>query len=256
MQFPRGVLYPKRQEPHVQVAQHPPGAGLEAFAEYFWHVRWTVAEPYDTEVLNHPNVHLVFEEPRPLVYGVERSRFVRRLSGTGQVLGLRFRPGGFRCLIDGPVSALADRRTPAAEIFGPGIDALNATLLASDDRVDLARDFLTPFLPGDPDPSAVHAAEIVHHITDNPGLFTVEDLAAKAGVSVRTLQRLFTEYVGATPKWVIRRARLHEAAARADSGTPVDWPALATDLGYADQSHLTRDFTTTIGKPPTHYTST
>ena len=51
----------------------------------------------------------------------------------------------------------------------------------------------------------------------------------------------------------MRRARLHEAAARADSGEPVDWAALASDLGYADQAHLTRDFTVTIGVPPTRY---
>ena len=51
----------------------------------------------------------------------------------------------------------------------------------------------------------------------------------------------------------MRRARLHEAAERADSGEPVDWAALASDLGYADQAHLTRDFTVTIGVPPTRY---
>jgi len=52
---------------------------------------------------------------------------------------------------------------------------------------------------------------------------------------------------------VMRRARLYEAALRADSGEPVDWTALAADLGYADQAHLTRDFTTTIGVPPSRY---
>jgi len=54
---------------------------------------------------------------------------------------------------------------------------------------------------------------------------------------------------------VLRRARLHEAAARAESGTAVDWAALASDLGYADQAHLTRDFTATVGVPPARYSS-
>jgi AraC-like DNA-binding protein len=51
----------------------------------------------------------------------------------------------------------------------------------------------------------------------------------------------------------MRRARLHEAAERADRGEQVDWAALASDLGYADQAHLTRDFTATLGVPPTRY---
>ena len=72
-------------------------------------------------------------------------------------------------------------------------------------------------------------------------------------MTARTLQRLFADYVGVSPKWVMRRARLHEAAERADSGEPVDWTSLASDLGYADQAHLTRDFTVTIGVPPSRY---
>lgn len=51
----------------------------------------------------------------------------------------------------------------------------------------------------------------------------------------------------------MRWARLHEAAGRADDGEPVDWAALARDLGYADQAHLTRDFAATIGVPPSRY---
>lgn len=54
---------------------------------------------------------------------------------------------------------------------------------------------------------------------------------------------------------MLRRARPHEAAARADSGQPVDWVALAVELGYADQAHLVRDFTATIGQSPDRYRS-
>ena len=56
--------------------------------------------------------------------------------------------------------------------------------------------------------------------------------------------------VGASPKWVMRRARLQEAAMRAEHGGHVDWAALAADLDCADQAHLTCDFTATIGVPP------
>jgi AraC-like DNA-binding protein len=103
------------------------------------------------------------------------------------------------------------------------------------------------------DPLAEHVAALVARITDDPGLRRVDQLSAEAGMTARTLQRLFADYVGVSPKWVMRRARLHEAAERADSGEPVDWAELAADLGYADQAHLTRDFTVTIGVSPTRY---
>jgi AraC-like DNA-binding protein len=103
------------------------------------------------------------------------------------------------------------------------------------------------------DPLAEQAGALVSRITADPGLRRVDQLAAESGMTARSLQRLFADYVGVSPKWVMRRARLHEAAERADSGEPVDWAALASDLGYADQAHLTRDFTVTIGVPPTRY---
>ena len=100
---------------------------------------------------------------------------------------------------------------------------------------------------------AVRAANAVDMITRDASFIRVEQVAAAADLSMRTLQRLFFDYVGVGPKWVLRRARLHEAATRAAAGTPVDWAELAVELGYSDQAHLTRDFTATIGKPPAAY---
>ena len=104
-----------------------------------------------------------------------------------------------------------------------------------------------------PDPVAVQVAGLVERITTDPELRRVTTLAEVFGVPERRLQRLFAEYVGVSPKWVMRRARLLEAARRADAGDGVDWAALALDLGYADQAHLTRDFTATLGIPPAKY---
>jgi AraC-like DNA-binding protein len=103
------------------------------------------------------------------------------------------------------------------------------------------------------DPVAEQVADLVALITSDSSLRRVDELSVVSGLSVRALQRLFSDYVGVSPKWVMRRARLHEAALRADGGEPVDWAALASDLGYADQAHLTRDFTATIGVPPARY---
>ena len=100
-----------------------------------------------------------------------------------------------------------------------------------------------------------HDQKILPH--PNVNLVFEDSGAAIFGIDqklfVRRLQRLFADYVGVSPKWVMRRARLHEAAERAEGGGQVDWAALASDLGYADQAHLTRDFTETIGVPPARY---
>ena len=74
------------------------------------------------------------------------------------------------------------------------------------------------------------------------------------GIPARTLQRLFERYVGVSPKWVLRRYRVHEAAARlADGGSTITWAEVAAELGYFDQSHFIRDFTAAVGMTPAAY---
>ena len=106
-----------------------------------------------------------------------------------------------------------------------------------------------------PDPVVDQVAGLVGRITEDPALRRVAQLAEVSGLPERKLQRLFSDYVGVSPKWVMRRARLHEAALRVEADGPasVDWAALAADLGYADQAHLSRDFTATLGVPPSRY---
>ncbi|MER6398097.1 helix-turn-helix domain-containing protein [Kitasatospora sp. NPDC001603] len=240
----------------VDLARYEPGPGLARLVEFCWLVRWDRRglPCHEQKVLAHPNVHLVFEAPRAGVYGVDRSLFVRRLEGAGHVLGVKFRPGGLAPFSDRPAAGFADRVVPAADVFGPAVDRLNeAVLRGGSEQVGSVDAFLLARLP-EPvaDPSAELAGAMVERVTAGSDLRRVGELAAD-GVSVRRLQRLFAEYVGASPKWVLRRARLHEAARRADQGLDVDWAALAADLGYADQAHLTRDFTAAVGMPPARY---
>jgi len=257
----RGVLRPDLAASVIRLDRHKPTDALAPFVDYYWIVRWDLRgqPPHEQAVLPHPNVHLVFEASGAGIFGVDRRLFTRSLSGLGLGFGVRFTAGGFRPFWQAPISQLTDRVVPAARLFGPRAEKTRQAIMddfasGGDDGVMIgyAEALLLSVLP-ERDPLAEQAAALVARITDDPGLRRVDQLAASSGMTPRTLQRLFADYVGVSPKWVMRRARLHEAAERADSGEPVDWAALASDLGYADQAHLTRDFTVTIGVPPTRY---
>jgi AraC-like DNA-binding protein len=81
----------------------------------------------------------------------------------------------------------------------------------------------------------------------------VVDIASARGISVRTVQRLFSEYVGVGPKWVLQRYRLHEALAQLHAGPDTDWAQFALGLGYYDQAHFVRDFRALVGRTPAQY---
>ena len=140
-------------------------------------------------------------------------------------------------------------------MFGAGIDAVAPAIPACADiaaMAALAEPLLLAKLPP-PDPLAAQARRLVAQAASDRELLRAEQLATRAGMSLRALQRLFRDYVGASPKWVIQRYRLHEAVAQLQAGHELPWTELALALGYYDQAHFIRDFRRLVGCAPMDY---
>lgn len=220
-----------------------PSPALEHYVSYYWDVSWDYAEPYRQKIVPYPNVHLTFHDGGATVHGVSSGHQVKVLDGRGGLFGVAFRPGCFRPFLRASVSTITDRSIDAREVFTDLPDVAD---------VDTVERFLLGCRP-EPDPRADEAAGIVSMIIAKPDLTRVDDLAQASGRGVRGLQRLFAEYVGIGPKWVIRRYRLHEVTERLAKGAEIDWATLAVELGYADQAHFVRDFKEMFGETPTWY---
>jgi AraC-like DNA-binding protein len=226
-----------------------PAPDLASFVNRYWIVEFDYDEPYRQLVVPYPFVHMTFWNRRaPEVYGVASGHVVKVLEGTGRVFGVEFRPGGFRRFWRSAVSELTDRAVAVSDV--PGLRAVAAPPGPVD--VPAVETWLRSVRPP-PDPTAEWVAGVVEMIAADPEIARVDELASRCGSSVRRLQRLFAEYVGVGPKWVIRRYRLHEVTERMAVGGTTDWARLAADLGYADQSHFARDFAAMFGESPTHY---
>ncbi|GHE66897.1 AraC family transcriptional regulator [Streptomyces longispororuber] len=259
----RGIVDAAGLLRHVRFRRHVPAPPLRPYLEHYWLIDWDLPEPYVSHVVPHPSVNLVFQQPPTgapsgEVAGVGLGLFRKKLEGRGHVCGAQFRPGGFRPFAPGhAVAELTGRQLPLGDVFRavPATAAQDVT--GPDDehaRVAALDAFLLRHGPV-PDPQADLAMALVDHVRADRSVRRVGALARAEGVSVRALQRLFSAYVGVGPKWVILRYRIHEALERAETEAAVDWAGLAADLGYADQAHLVRDFTATVGVPPTAYAS-
>ncbi|MEU4484218.1 helix-turn-helix domain-containing protein [Streptomyces purpurascens] len=261
----RGIVDPSGLLNRVRFRRHEPAEPLRRYVEWYWLIDWDLPAPYASHIVPHPSVNLTFqwdgadEEDAPPygeVTGVALGLYTRKLTGRGRVCGAKFRPGGFRPYApEEPVSRWTGRTLPAQEVF-PQVtaDTAHAVVTPADDRARVAAlDAFLLSLPCAPDPQADLAIDLVRRIRADRTVRRVGDFAHARGLSVRALQRLFSTQVGVSPKWVILRYRIHEALEQAGHRDDVDWAALAADLGYADQAHLVRDFTTTVGVPPTAY---
>jgi AraC-like DNA-binding protein len=250
------ILRPHSALQHFDYQRHEPPPPLGELIEDFWTVSWALGpgESYTAQTLPYPSVNLSVTNTEADVTGIIRRCYYRHLEGSGYGIGARFRPGCFRPVVDWPVSALTNRHRPIADVLGRSTQELERQIADLSDgrsRVGALAAFLAERWP-EPDATGQRLAELVETIAADRTIARVTQVAELAGLTVRSLQRVFSDYVGVGPKWVIQRYRLQDAAARA-SVDPIDWAGLAHELGFADQAHLTRAFTATIGVPPATY---
>ncbi|MCP3138643.1 helix-turn-helix domain-containing protein [Pyxidicoccus xibeiensis] len=213
---PRGVLPRPAPAGKIVHERFAPSPELEHYVQHFWSVRWDLRDeaPVVAETLSHPCVHLVFEQGKGRVVGVPRRRFRQRLQGQDRVFGIKFRPATFQPLLRAPVSSITDRMLGLRTVFGARSDALRRAILGEPDPrrcAALAEDFLRGRLPPLPEPLA-RLRDVVERLASDPDITRVEQVVALTGLEPRKLQRRFDAAVGVSPKWVIQRYRLHEAA--------------------------------------------
>jgi AraC-like DNA-binding protein len=251
------VVAPAQARKMFRMERYLPAPALSAFLDHVWLVEWDLGAqpPFVQRTLPYPCVHLVFDRTRSGIWGVPTGAFDYELKGAGKVCGLRFRPGAFRAILGRPLHTITDRVLALSDVFPWDEAAATREVLESADdagMVAAATRLLAPHLPA-PDPQVERIAAILRLVETTPGLTQVEQVAEGCGMGVRSLQQLFSEYVGVSPKWTIRRFRLHEAADRLANGIEPDLAALAQDLGYFDQAHFTSDFRKLVGESPARY---
>ncbi|MGH3156740.1 MAG: DUF6597 domain-containing transcriptional factor [Streptosporangiaceae bacterium] len=253
----RGIVALEAGLAHFRLHRYPPSPDVGRFVDRYWVVSWDLrGRPAHTQqVLAHPVVNVVFMDGTAIAHGVKRRIDSRTLSEAGRVLGVMFRPAGFRPFLAGPASAITDQEIVLAEIFGPAADGLTERVHAAADGEEMAAEadrFLASVVPSAPQPSEATTA-VAERAAADPRWSGWTRWRPGRGVGVRQLQRRFSDHVGISAKALIRRYRLYEAAEQARLRHDIDWADLAAQLSYSDQAHLSREFNALLGMPPRQY---
>lgn len=238
-----------------------PSPDLADVVRRYWLPVWSLPEGRVSEqrVLQYPVCLLVVHHDYALLVGPQRGMSVQALTGDGWAVGTMLQPAVGRALAGGSVDRLTASAVPLAEAHGLDGAALAAAVRAAvgdDPRDDGAQRAavaaveraLRDLLPVDEEGLLVNA--VVEHVEGDPRVQRVGQVCEKFALSERSLQRLTRSRLGLTPKWLVQRRRLHEAAERLAAGTDVDLARVAAELGYSDQAHFSRDFRTATGLTP------
>ena len=172
------------------------------------------------------------------------------------LIGVRFAPGFAFAALGVPASELEDQRIAYDLVYHDAAEDIEAMAETATDaeRVTVIFEVVRRRLArGSAVPHYVRAA--LRRIAAAEGNIRVADLAKEIGVTRQQLARQFAIHVGQTTKMFARVIRTQAAVARADAARaayprPVNWSAIAQDLGYYDQPHFIDEFKSLTGLKP------
>ena len=184
--------------------------------------------------------------------GGPRARFyVRDISHPCASVGALLHPGVSLPLLGAPEDELAGCHTNLADLWG-----LHARLCIErlqevrslEDRLDVFEALLLERLGHGL--HGLHPAVAQSLAPLREGLRPVRELAARSGYSHRRFITLFRGATGLAPKTYARVHRLGRVLELAGTAPLLGWAEIAHEAGFADQSHLTREFGEIAGLSP------
>ena len=251
-----------------------PSTQLKRFIETYWFVTSSPDEEFQLEV----DVYVDAQADMVVNFGSPYSRLSKmgdeeeiafssidaqrslpvtiRQSGNVQLCGVRFRRGGLAAFTDKSMRELTDLVVPIAQVFGPEADAFRNRLVEEHGKDDASTELLDRFFAERliPRSSYLRFLDLRDHLEAvAPDIPTVDGLADLAGLSRRSIERLFSKYVGITPKLYLRIERFQFALRRMMDDPFCDLGEITHAAGYYDQPHLVKEFHALAGGVPRQY---
>lgn len=252
-----------------------PSANLASIVKYYWVIEKSTLEPDVCErVIPTGSIQLMFHYKTPfVVFGADNTctNQARSLvSGLAQtyadvaavdcsgVLAVTFHPWGACQILPFSLAELEDTNIRLQDVFGTVITILENQLNKATctlQRVRLIEKFLMNNLIGSKPQDVNFVKQSLTHILQAQGRLTTYDLENKLSMSGRNLERKFAALVGKTPKQYSKIIRFQSVVRELAKNTSVEWAQLAYAYGFADQSHLIKEFKSISGLTPVLYKS-
>lgn len=170
----------------------------------------------------------------------------------GRAMGFGMTPIGWHRLIHGPADRIANRAEPLGNRLGVDGEVLTAALRSDgDDATSIDRlEALLLRLVEDVQPVRPVVLSVDRALRSRPA--TVEEFAAAAGLTERTLQRVCLATFGFAPKRLLRLQRFLDTLGHVRSAVGGRVSGALAD-SYYDAAHFYRDFRDFMAMSPRAY---
>lgn len=250
-----------------------PSTHLANIVKYYWVIEKTTFEPdvcerviptgclqfmfhYQTPFVVFKDGESITNQPRSLVSGLAQTYTDVAAVDCSGVIAVTFHPWGACQILPFSLDELEDSSIQLYDVFGKEISKLENQLTkatCSLQRVRAIESFLTSHLISIKPQNASFVSQSLTHILKAQGMLTMLELENRLGMSGRNLERKFAAFVGKTPKQYAKIVRFQSVVKELSKNKPIEWAQLAYAFGFADQSHLIKEFKSISGLTPVSY---
>lgn len=207
-----------------------------------------ISNTYGTKTLNYPNSFL---------YGQISTFKDLYLAEKTSIIIVVFQPYGFNHLLGIPANEIREGIIATEDIFG-NKHSLLYEKLSERSCLKTKIQILNAFFIDQAAKKLLSNQNLIHstlnYILKNKGAITVNHLVKYTGYSERHIERIFNECIGLNPKKFGNIVKLHFflnlLKYKPSQNNITD---LCYEAGYADQSHLIKEFKKYTGITPTQY---
>ncbi|MCQ9633381.1 AraC family transcriptional regulator [Chryseobacterium sp. WG23] len=198
--------------------------------------------------------------PLSFFYGALHSYRDFYSKGSFSLMAVVFQPYFFNILLKISAKEIRNQIISAEDILQHQLHPFQERLFNKTDPLSVISSlniFFTEFLSAEIGPDYHFIRGVQHYILQNRGSVSSKELEKFTGYSERHLERKFENYMGISPKKYSGITRLHYFLSLINKGIgDENMTSLSYDAGYADQSHLIRDFKMNTGLTPKQYVKT
>ena len=258
----------------MRLTAFPPSRALAPYVELIWMLDGRPTYHHE-KVLPNGALELIFNLGSPhkvvdptdfrrftlyrksWVAGLQEKFLIIQATHGSNLVGVRFRPGGGYPFLHFPIAELTNRVVECGDLLTSWASRVRDRLLETDtpqERLPILENaLLARIRPDLSDPAVSHAAE---SLSRSSGRVPIHAMAARLGMTHKTLIRRFRRTVGVAPKTLARIERFQSVIRRMRDRRVADWADEAAAGGYYDQAHLIHDFRELAGATPVEYLRT
>lgn len=250
-----------------------PSSHLSKFIKHYWAMDSNIAatKNHIQRIVPSGLLELIFylgDKPIPLnnkrssnanslITGHLNEFYDMKIEGKMKLFSIIFLPHGLSAFLNLPIQEIYNQNIPLKFIFKNDIDRIESELFEAksfSEQINIIENYLNILLKKKQiNYNYKRLNSSILKINQSKGLVNINTLASDACLSRKQYERIFSQFIGTSPKQFLKIIRFQNAIDQKSKNKDINLGSLAYDCGYYDQAHMINEFKSLSGMTPKQY---